>query len=113
MKMIIAFIKRHKLSDVTLALKEVEGLSGVSITDVRGFGRGRGISEEDVIRDGLIDYLPRIRLEIACTDELVDRVVSVIEQHAHTGLRGDGKIYAYCLDQAVRISSGERGETAT
>ena len=112
MKFIIAFIKPHKLTDVTLALQEIEELSGASITDVRGFGRGRGKSAEDRIRDGLIDYMPRTRLEIACPDDLVDRVVSVVEKHAHTGLRGDGKIYVYGLEQAVRISTGEHGGAA-
>ena len=112
MKLIIAFIKPHKLPDVTLALQAIEELSGASISDIRGFGRGRGKSAEDRIRDGLIDYMPRTRLELACPDTLVDHVVSVVEKHAHTGLREDGKIYVYGLDQAVRISTGERGEEA-
>ena len=112
MKFIIAFIKPLKLPDVTLALQEIEELSGASITDVRGFGRGRGKFAEDRIRDGLIDYMPRSRLELACPDNLVDQIVSVIEKHAHTGLRGDGKIYVYGLEQAVRIGTGERGEAA-
>ena len=86
MKMITAFIKPHKLMDVTDALHGVEGLSGGSVSDVR--------------------------VEVACPDELVGRVVTVIETASHTGLRGDGKIYVAPLDQAVRISTGERGDDA-
>jgi len=112
MKLIVAFIKPHKLSNVTLALHRIEGLSGASASDVRGFGRGRAKDAPDKVLHETLDYLPRVRLEIACPDELVEQIVSVVETQAHTGLRGDGKIYVSTLDQAVRISTGERGEPA-
>ena len=112
MKMITAFIKPHKLMDVTTALHQVKWLSGASVSDVRGFGRGRAKEAPDKILYETLDYLPRVRLEVACEDEMVDWVVSIIEPKSHTGLRGDGKIYVSTLDQAVRISTGERGVSA-
>ncbi len=112
MKMIIAFVKPHKLADVTVALHEVEGLSGATMSDVRGFGRGRAKTAPDKVYYDTLDYVPRVRLEIACPDELVEEVLAVIEANAHTGLRGDGKIYVTPIDEAVRISTGERGEVA-
>lgn len=112
MKLIIAFIKPHKLSEVTLALHEIEGLTGASISDVRGFGRGRAKNAPDRVQTDLIDFMPRIRLEMVCPDSLVEQVVSTIEKNAHTGLRGDGKIYVIEVEQAVRISTAECGDCA-
>ncbi len=112
MKMVTAFIKSHKLVDVTLALHDIEGLSGASVSDIRGFGRGRAKGAPDRVLHETLDYLPRVRIEIACADDIVDLVVSTIEQNARTGLRGDGKVYVSTLDQALRISTGERGEAA-
>lgn len=110
MKLIIAFIKPHKLADVTIALHEIEGLTGASMSDVRGFGRGRAKNSPDKIYHDTLDYIPNVRLEIACSDELAEKVVSVIETSAHTGLRGDGKIYITPLEEAVWISTSERGQ---
>lgn len=110
MKSIIAFIKPHKLADVTTALHEIEDLSGASISEVRGFGRGRAKNAPDKIYYDTLDYVPRVRIEIACSEELVEKVVSAIESSAHTGLRGDGKIFVTAIEQAVRISTGERGK---
>lgn len=112
MKMITAFIKPHKLNAVTLALHDIEGLSGASASEVRGFGRGRAKEAPDRILYETLDYVPRMRLEIACADHVVERVVAAIEENARTGLRGDGKIYVSDVAQAVRISTGERGESA-
>lgn len=112
MKLITAFIKRRRLSEVTLALHDIDGLTGASVSDVRGFGRGRAKEAPDKVTDETLDYLPRVKIEIACPDELAERVVSVIEQTAKTGLRGDGKIYVSEIGQAVRISTGERGSAA-
>jgi nitrogen regulatory protein PII len=112
MKLIIAFIKPHRLSAVTLALHEIKELTGVSVSNVRGFGRERAKNASDSITEDLIDYLPRVRIEIACLDDLVDDVISTIEKNAHTGLRGDGKIYVLNVGEAVRVSSGERGDGA-
>ena len=112
MKEIKAFIKPHKLSEVTLALHKVEGLTGISVVDVRGFGRGRAKDSPEGIEEELADYIPFVRLEIVCRDDLVERIVTTIEQTAHTGLKGDGKIYISIVENAVRISTGERGEEA-
>lgn len=112
MKEIKAYIKPHKLSEVTLALHKVEGLTGLSVTKVQGFGRGRARGAPQRIVDDLVEYMPRVKLEIFCHDELVDEVVAVIAKTAYTGLRGDGKIYVTPVETAVRISTGERGEEA-
>lgn len=111
MKLITAFIRRRKLAEVTAALHRVKGLTGASVCDVRGFGRGQGSLSEKLLLD-TADYIPRVRLEVACSEEILDDVVGVIEKNGHTGLRGDGKIYITTIEQAVRISTGERGETA-
>ncbi|MDT8300911.1 MAG: P-II family nitrogen regulator [Sedimentisphaerales bacterium] len=112
MKMVIAFIKENKLGEVMLALHKIGGLTGASSSKIHGFGRDRskhGTTQEPEIS---LDFKPHVRLEIACHGELVNKVLSTIEWAAHTGLRGDGKIFVLPLEQAVRISSGERGEDA-
>ncbi|RKY08069.1 MAG: P-II family nitrogen regulator [Planctomycetota bacterium] len=112
MKMILAFIKHRKFDDVMLALHKIEGLTGVSSSNIQGFGRDRsrhGPKEEPEVSMGV---QPHIKLEIACRVELVAEVLSTITEAAQTGLRGDGKIYVLPVDEAVRISSGERGEIA-
>ncbi len=110
MKEIKAYIKPHKLAQVTMALRKLEGLTGMSVVDVRGFGRSRGKDAPHRVVQDLIDYVPHVKIEIACRDELANEVVEVIEKIAHTGLRGDGKIYISTIDQVVRIETGERGE---
>jgi nitrogen regulatory protein P-II 1 len=112
MKEIKAYIKPHKLSEVTLALQKIDGLTGMSVTNVKGFGRGRAKTVEDAITEDFIDYVLHVKVEVVCRDELVDQIVSTIEKASHTGLRGDGKIYVSEVAAAVRISTGERGEKA-
>ena len=112
MKEIKAYIKPHKLSSVTIALQEIKGLSGISISEVKGFGRGRAKTAPDRITEDFLNYVPRIKIEVVCRDELVEEVVSTIERNAHTGIRGDGKIFVSNVEAAVRISTGERGESA-
>jgi nitrogen regulatory protein P-II 1 len=107
MKLVIAYIKSHKLPEVTMALHQVKGLTGASVSDVRGFGRQPSNQSTEAG-----DYVPIIRLEIFCKNALSEMVVSTIEKAAHTGLLGDGKIYVCDVNQAVRISSGERNEKA-
>ena len=112
MKEVRAYIKPEKLTAVTLALHEIDGLTGMSVIHARGFGRGhkeRGAQERI---EQLLDHVPNFRVEIVCSDELVVRVVEMIKDHAYTGLRGDGKIYVAPIEDAVRISTGERGEKA-
>ncbi len=112
MKKITAYIKKHKLQKVTLALHRVEGLTGMSVTDVRGFGRGKAKNAPSRVVEDLVDYIPGVKIEIFCSDAKAGEIISVIEKAAHTGLRGDGKIYLQEVLDAVRINTGERGETA-
>lgn len=113
MKQIIAFVKPHMLTNVTAALKNLPGLTGMSISEVGGFGRGRARNAAARISEDLVNYyMPRVRVEIFCRDEFVEEIVGVIEKAAHTGLRGDGKIYVTNVEIAVRISTGDRGEEA-
>jgi nitrogen regulatory protein PII len=107
MKQIQAYIKKHKLDDVVRALRRTQKVSGLSIMDREGFGLGwsRGGSDE-------LELLSGIKLEVFCPDTHIDLVVSIIEKEAHTGLKGDGKIYVSPIELAVRISTGERGEEA-
>jgi nitrogen regulatory protein PII len=112
MKEIKAYIKPYKLSEVTLALHQVKGLTGMSVTDVRGFGHTRSIDARHRTIDDLEDYIHHVKIEIVCKDELAERLVSIIEETAHTGLHGDGKIYITEITDAVRISTGQRGEEA-
>ena len=112
MKKITAYIKKHKLQKVTLALHRVEGLTGMSVTDIRGFGRGKAKNAPSRVVEDLVDYIPGVKIEIFCLDKKADEIISVIEKAAHTGLRGDGKIYLQEVLDAVRINTGERGEKA-
>lgn len=108
MKEIKAYITKHKLNDVTRALRKIEGLTGMSVSARDGYGIGWAKAKES----GQDDFLPGVKLEVICQDSLVEQVVSAIEKAAHTGLKGDGKIYVSAIEQAVRISTGERGEQA-
>lgn len=113
MKQIIAIIKPHMLAKVTTALKNLAGLTGMSVSQVQGFGRGRGGNAAVRFSEDLVNYYsPRVRIEIFCRDEFAEEIVSLVEKTAHTGLRGDGKIYVTNVETAVRISTGERGESA-
>ena len=84
----------------------------MSVTNMQGFGRGRAKGARQRIVEDMVEYMPRVKLEIFCGDDLVEVVVAAIEQTARTGRRGDGKIYVTPVEMAVRISTGERGETA-
>ncbi|MBW1788657.1 MAG: P-II family nitrogen regulator [Deltaproteobacteria bacterium] len=103
MKEIKAFIKPHKLSDVTLALHKLEGMTGMSVSNVKGFGRLTLRKADQVM-----DFFPYVRIEIICRNELLDRIVEIIKKTAQTGLRGDGRIFVSDVDQSIRISTGER-----
>ena len=112
MKHIIAYIKPHKLPSVTLALHRIKNLTGMTRLNVDGCGRGMYIGEDHSTEQELCDYIPHIKLEIFCLDKLSEEVVSTIQKKAHTGLKGDGKIYISNVEDAIRISSDERGEKA-
>jgi nitrogen regulatory protein PII len=115
MKIITAIIQPFKLSKVTYALEEIEGFPGMTITDVRGFGREKSRHEEGtphrVIED-FVEYVKKVRIEIIARDEMAEQIVETISRVAHTGNRGDGKIFVWPVEQAVRIKTGEMNETA-
>jgi nitrogen regulatory protein PII len=112
MKMITAYIKPNMLSKVAMALHDVEGLTGLSVTKIQGFGRSRAKGSENRIIENLVEYVPHMKIEIFCRDEHTDKIISIIQTNAHTGLRGDGKIYIVNVEDAIRISNSERGESA-
>ncbi|MBE2294881.1 MAG: P-II family nitrogen regulator [Phycisphaerales bacterium] len=111
MKLITAVIKPFKLDDVREALSEV-GAQGITVTEVKGFGRQKGHTELYRGAEYVVDFLPKIKIEVGVTDELADRVVEVISDAANTGKVGDGKIFIFDLDNAVRIRTGESGANA-
>ena len=111
MKEIKAYIKPHKLADVTSVLGSVAGLTGMTVFECRGFGRGAGTTDE-AQQDGPDEFRKSVKLEIVCSDNLADQVVTAIETAAHTGLKGDGKIHVSEISRAVRISTGETGDSA-
>jgi nitrogen regulatory protein P-II 2 len=111
MKMVIAIIKPFKLDDVRGALADV-GVQGITVTEVKGFGRQKGHTELYRGAEYVVDFLPKVKLELAVDDEQVDRVVEAIIETARTGKIGDGKIFVAELGQAVRIRTGEAGSRA-
>ena len=111
MKLITAIIKPFKLDDVRAALAEV-GIQGITVTEVKGFGRQKGHTELYRGAEYVVDFLPKVKLELAVDDEQVDRVVEAIIETARTGKIGDGKIFVAELGQAVRIRTGEAGSHA-
>ena len=111
MKMISAIIKPFKLDEVREALAEL-GIEGMTVVDVKGFGRQRGHTELYRGAEYQVDFIPKIKIEIATLSENVDRVVELITRIASTGKIGDGKIFVYDLDQIVRIRTGELDEEA-
>jgi len=111
MKMIVAIIKPFKLDDVRSALAEV-GVQGITVTEVKGFGRQKGHTELYRGAEYVVDFLPKVKLELAVDDEQVDRVVEAIIETARTGKIGDGKIFISNLGQSVRIRTGESGSRA-
>lgn len=111
MKKIEAIIKPFKLDEVTEALHEV-GVTGMTVSEVKGFGRQKG--HTDIYRGAeyLVDFLPKLKLEIVTEDKGVDRIIEAITRVARTGRIGDGKIFISTVDQAIRIRTDERGEEA-
>src|ERR1700688_801399 len=106
MKLVEAIIKPFKLDEVKDALNEI-GIEGITVSEVKGFGRQKGHTELYRGAEYVVDFIPKVKLEIAVSDELVAKVVDAIEQTAKTGRIGDGKIFVMSLDDAVRIRTGE------
>lgn len=111
MKFVTAIIKPFKLDEVKDALNEI-GIQGMTVTEVKGFGRQKGHTELYRGAEYVVDFIPKIKVEIITSDSLAEKVVQTIEKTAKTGKIGDGKIFVYPVDEAVRIRTGERGETA-
>lgn len=106
MKLVTAIIKPFKLDDVREALAEI-GVQGITVTEVKGFGRQKGHTELYRGAEYVVDFLPKIKLEIALPDDLLERAVEAIQQSARTGKIGDGKIFVSTLEQVIRIRTGE------
>ena len=111
MKMVTAIIKPFKLDEVREALSDI-GVQGITVTEVKGFGRQKGHTELYRGAEYVVDFLPKVKLEVAVGEDLVDRVIEAIENAARTGKIGDGKIFVSPLEQVVRIRTGETGINA-
>lgn len=111
MKKIEAMIKPFKLDDVRESLSDI-GISGMTITEVRGFGRQKGHTELYRGAEYMVDFLPKVKLEVVVLDELVDQCIEAIIETAQTGKIGDGKIFVYNVERAIRIRTGEENEDA-
>ncbi|NJD36522.1 MAG: P-II family nitrogen regulator [Betaproteobacteria bacterium] len=111
MKLVTAIIKPFKLDEVREALAAV-GVQGITVTEVKGFGRQKGHTELYRGAEYVVDFLPKVKVEAAIRDDLVDQVIETIEKSASTGKIGDGKIFVFDVEQVVRIRTGETGEEA-
>lgn len=111
MKLVEAIIKPFKLDEVKEALNEI-GIEGITVSEVKGFGRQKGHTELYRGAEYVVDFIPKVKLEIAISDELVAKVVETIETTAKTGRIGDGKIFVLPLDGAIRIRTGEKDNEA-
>ena len=110
MREIKAIIQPFMLTKVIEALKHIEGIPGITVDrDIRGFGRTEAENPRHKIVDDLVEYIPKVKLEIVVLDELVDKVVETIQKNAHTGNPGDGKIFVMLVEEVVKIRTGERG----
>ena len=111
MKLVTAIIKPFKLDEVHEALSAI-GVQGITVTEVKGFGRQKGHTELYRGAEYVVDFLPKVKIEAAVKDELVEQVIEAIEKSANTGKIGDGKIFVFSLEQVVRIRTGETGADA-
>ena len=111
MKLVTAVVKPFKLDDVREALSDI-GMQGITVTEVKGFGRQKGHTELYRGAEYVVDFLPKVNIEVATSDEQVDQVIEAISKAANTGKIGDGKIFVVHLEQAIRIRTGESGNDA-
>jgi nitrogen regulatory protein P-II 2 len=111
MKLIVAIIKPFKLDDVRQAVSDI-GIQGITVTEVKGFGRQRGHTELYRGAEYVVDFLPKAKIELAVADEVAEQVIEAITNTARTGAIGDGKIFVIDLEQAIRIRTGETGAAA-
>ena len=111
MKLVTAVVKPFKLDDVREALSDI-GMQGITVTEVKGFGRQKGHTELYRGAEYVVDFLPKVKIEVAASDDQADQVIEAISKAANTGKIGDGKIFVVNLEQAVRIRTGESGNDA-
>ena len=111
MKLVTAVIKPFRLDDVRDALSRI-GIQGITVTEVKGFGRQKGHTELYRGAEYVVDFLPKVKLEVAISEELLDRALEAISEAAKTGKIGDGKIFVYAIEQVIRIRTGENGPDA-
>ena len=111
MKMVTAIIKPFKLDDVRAALSEI-GVQGITVTEAKGFGRQKGHTELYRGAEYVVDFLPKVKLEIAVSDDMVDTAIEAITRSTNTGKIGDGKIFVQELQQVIRVRTGEMGQEA-
>ena len=111
MKLVTAIIKPFKLDDVRDALSDI-GVRGMTVTEVKGFGRQKGHSELYRGAEYVVDFLPKVQLEVVVPDDLVEKVAMALTEAAHTGSIGDGKVFVLPVEEAIRIRTGERGDAA-
>ena len=112
MKEIKAVIRPSKLLEVTEELHKIGGLPGVTVSEIKGFGKGRAKNARDKIVYAMVELVPRIKLEVVVNDEMVDEVVNTLQKCSHTGNLGDGKIFAVNVEEVVKIRTNERGKDA-
>ena len=110
MKLVTAIIKPFKLDEVREALSAI-GVQGITVTEVKGFGRQKGHTELYRGAEYVVDFLPKVKVEAAIKDDMLDRVIEAIEKSANTGKIGDGKIFVSSIEEAIRIRNGEEGES--
>ena len=111
MKLITAIVKPFKLDDVREALSEI-GVQGITVTEVKGFGRPKGHTELYRGAEYVVDFLPKVKIEVAVADGVVEQTIEAITKAANTGKIGDGKVFVSALEQVIRIRTGETGEEA-
>ncbi|MEM9313941.1 MAG: P-II family nitrogen regulator [Pseudomonadota bacterium] len=111
MKLITAIVKPFKLDDVRESLSEI-GVQGITVTEVKGFGRQKGHTELYRGAEYVVDFLPKVKIEVAVPDDLVEQTIESITKSANTGKIGDGKVFVASLEQVIRIRTGETGEEA-
>jgi nitrogen regulatory protein P-II 1 len=112
MKEIKAIIRPFRLLDVVSELQKIEDLPGVTISDIKGFGKSKAKDARERIMDGLVAYVQKVKIEVVVPDDMVERVVTTIQATAHTGNPGDGKIFIYPVDEVIKIRTNERGPAA-
>ena len=111
MKRIESIVRPHLLDPIKAALQEV-GVAGMTVTEVRGFGRQKGHSETYRGTEYKVDFLPKVKIEVVCPDDFAEKAIEAIRTAAQTGRIGDGKIFVYSIEQAIRIRTGEFGDDA-